>query len=52
MSCVNWIDELGNNVLHYACRGGSALLCEVLLVCGVNLFVRNRVSWWVGEWVC
>ena len=42
MAIINWSDEMGNTCLHYACQGGSALLVEVLLMCGVKMPQRNN----------
>ena len=42
MAIINWSDEMGNTALHYACQGGSPLLVEVLLMCGIKMPQRNN----------
>ena len=42
MAIINWSDEFGNTALHYACQGGSPLLVEVLLTCGIKMPHRNK----------
>lgn len=44
MIAIQHIDNLGNNVLHYAARYASPLLTQLLMLCGVHANVRNKKS--------